>query len=261
VGVHDVTHQARDVGLLALTRLAFSSCSRRSSGRALSFCTDMTGARFLRVYGSAIRDRPWGAVYGCCDPLFWFHCLSRDHHRGSGLREPSPPLSGWPDAARVGGGTPDKRHRERHRRTAPLHELRALSVRRLVGPGTSHHQPPARRSCVDDAGWRPVRGRRRAVRTYVRREVRRIFEPNSSSGRCGAPHSSQSTTAIEENGAPQALQRRRSSPPHCGQASGRSASNSSNQRRAAPQRTHTATQSPSTLRRSSRSQSAALPTA
>jgi enterochelin esterase-like enzyme len=73
------------------------------------------------------------------------------------------------------------------------------------------------------------------------------------------PHSSQSTAAIEENGAPHAVQRRSMTPPHCGQASGTSASNSSNHRSAAPHVTQNATQSPSTLRRSSRSQSAALP--
>jgi hypothetical protein len=88
---------------------------------------------------------------------------------------------------------------------------------------------------------------------------RLIFEPKSSSGRSGAPHSPQSTEAIDENGAPHALQRRSSSPPHSGQASGTSASNSSNQRRAAPHVRQNATQSPSTLRRSSRNQSAALP--
>ncbi len=62
-----------------------------------------------------------------------------------------------------------------------------------------------------------------------------ILEPKSSFGRTDDPHSSQSTTASDENGAPQPLQRRSISPPHCGQVSGSSASNSSNQRRAAPQ--------------------------
>ena len=83
--------------------------------------------------------------------------------------------------------------------------------------------------------------------------------PNISLGRREAPHSSQSTTAIEENGALHLGQRRSSTPPHCGQASGMSASNCSNQRRAAPHVRQNATQSPRTLRRSSRSQSAALP--
>ena len=78
-------------------------------------------------------------------------------------------------------------------------------------------------------------------------------------GAAAAPHSSQSTAAIDENGASHALQRRSSSPPHCGHASGISASYCSNQRRPAPHVRQTATQSPSTLRRSSRSQSDALP--
>ena len=47
--------------------------------------------------------------------------------------------------------------------------------------------------------------------------------------------------------------------PQCGHVSGMSASNRSNQRRAAPHVRQNATQSPSTLRRSSRSQSEALP--
>ena len=90
--------------------------------------------------------------------------------------------------------------------------------------------------------------------------ARLIFEPKSSFGRTGSPHCSQSTTATEENGAPQARQRRISSPPHWGQVSGSSASKSSNQRRAAPQPRQNATQSPRTFRRSSRNQSAALGT-
>ncbi len=90
--------------------------------------------------------------------------------------------------------------------------------------------------------------------------ARRIGEPKSSSGRSAPPHSSQSTAAIDENGALQLGQRRSRTPPHCGHVSGTSASNWSNQRRAAPQPRQTATQSPSTLRRSSRSQSDALPT-
>jgi len=89
-------------------------------------------------------------------------------------------------------------------------------------------------------------------------QPRRILEPKSSFGRTGVPHTSQSTTASEEKGAPHEGQRRRSSPPHCGQVSGSSASNSSNHRRAAPQSAQNATQSPRTFRRSSRSQSAAL---
>src|SRR2546421_324550 len=86
------------------------------------------------------------------------------------------------------------------------------------------------------------------------------LEQNSSSGRTDRPHSSQSTTASEENAAPHEGHRRNSSPPHCGQVSGTSASKSSNQRRAAPQPRQNATQSPRTFRRSSRSQSAAFAT-
>jgi hypothetical protein len=83
--------------------------------------------------------------------------------------------------------------------------------------------------------------------------------PKSSFGRSGSPHPSHRTENVEENGALQALQRCSSSPPQLGQSPGSSDSNSSNQRYAAPQARQTATQSPSTLRRSSRSQSEALP--
>jgi hypothetical protein len=64
---------------------------------------------------------------------------------------------------------------------------------------------------------------------------------------------------MDENGAAQLGQRRSNTPPHCAQASGMSASNSSNQRLAAPHVRQNATQSPRTFRRSSRSQSLALP--
>ena len=88
----------------------------------------------------------------------------------------------------------------------------------------------------------------------------RMRMPRSSGSRSRAPHSSQSTANVELNGAEQDGQRRSIVPPHCGHSSGTSASNSSNHRRAAPQPRQNATQSPSTFRRSSRSQSAALPT-
>src|SRR5262249_44990353 len=68
------------------------------------------------------------------------------------------------------------------------------------------------------------------------------------------------TANAEAKGAEQAGQRCRSSPPQAGQAGGSSSSKASNQRCAPPQSTQNAAQSPSTLRRSSRSQSAALPT-
>ena len=74
-----------------------------------------------------------------------------------------------------------------------------------------------------------------------------------------APHDSQFTANVELKGAEQDGQRRSILPPHWGHSSGTSASKSSNQRRAAPQPRQNATQSPSTLRRSSRSQSEALP--
>src|SRR5205823_6775767 len=70
----------------------------------------------------------------------------------------------------------------------------------------------------------------------------------------------QSTVNVELNGASQDGQRRSIRPPHCGHSSGTSPSKSSNQRRAAPHARQKATQSPSTLRRSSRSHSEALPT-
>ena len=83
----------------------------------------------------------------------------------------------------------------------------------------------------------------------------RTTRPDGPAG----PHSSQSTTAIDENAALQLGQRRSKTPPHCAQASGMSASNSSNQRLAAPHHMQNATQSPRTFLRSSRSQSLALP--
>ena len=75
-----------------------------------------------------------------------------------------------------------------------------------------------------------------------------------------APHSSQSTAKVEENGAEHDGQRWIISPPQAGHSVGISDSSSSNQRRAPPQRRQIAVQSPSTLRRSSRSQSDAFPT-
>lgn len=77
--------------------------------------------------------------------------------------------------------------------------------------------------------------------------------------RSSAPHSSHSTAKVEENGALQAGQRRNIGPPQT-QVSGTQASSSMNQRRAAPQSRQKAVQWPSTFRRSSLSQSAALPT-
>ena len=85
--------------------------------------------------------------------------------------------------------------------------------------------------------------------------------PNCVAARSGAAQTSHSTANIEENGSWQAGQRWSSLPPHAGQASPTSLSNSSNQRWPWPQSTQTATQWPSTFRRSSRSQSDALPTA
>src|SRR6516165_5606060 len=76
-----------------------------------------------------------------------------------------------------------------------------------------------------------------------------------------APQDSQSTANVEEIGAEHDGQRWITSPPHEGHSDGTSSSNSSNQRRAAPQRRQIDVQSPSTLRRSSRSQSEALPIA
>ena len=87
----------------------------------------------------------------------------------------------------------------------------------------------------------------------------RMRMPSSSGSRNGAPHSSQSTAKVDENGASQAGQRRRIAPPQA-HVAGTSSSESSNQRRAPPQSRQNAVQCPSTFRRSSRSQSAALPT-
>ena len=87
----------------------------------------------------------------------------------------------------------------------------------------------------------------------------RMRMPSNSGDRNGAWHSSHSTAKVEENGALQAGQRRSMTPPQ-GQRSGISSSQSTNQRRAEPQSRQNADQWPSTLRRSSRSQSAALPT-
>src|SRR3954470_19989262 len=84
--------------------------------------------------------------------------------------------------------------------------------------------------------------------------------PRSSGSRSCPPHSSHATANVEENGASQAGHRRSIVPPQA-HVCGTSSSESTNQRRAAPQSRQNAVQWPSTLRRSSRSQSAALPTA
>jgi TPP-dependent pyruvate/acetoin dehydrogenase alpha subunit len=83
--------------------------------------------------------------------------------------------------------------------------------------------------------------------------------PRSSGSRRAAPHSSQAIANVDENGAPQAGQRWSIFPPHVGHSGESSPSESSNQRRAAPHCRQNALQCPRTLRRSSRSQSAAFP--
>ena len=85
------------------------------------------------------------------------------------------------------------------------------------------------------------------------------LHPEELGSRSRAPHSSQSTAKVDENGAEHDGQRWIISPPQAGHSAGISLSNSSNQRRAAPHWRQIAVQSPSTLRRSSRSQSEALP--
>jgi hypothetical protein len=52
--------------------------------------------------------------------------------------------------------------------------------------------------------------------------LRRMGEPKSSSARRGSPHSSQSTAAIDENGALHDGQRRSRTPPHDAHVSGSS---------------------------------------
>ena len=88
----------------------------------------------------------------------------------------------------------------------------------------------------------------------------RMRMPSSSAARSGPPHSSQSTANVEENGASQAGQRRSIRPPQRARLRAPRPRDSTNQRRAAPQSRQNADQWPSTFRRSSRSQSAALPT-
>jgi hypothetical protein len=97
--------------------------------------------------------------------------------------------------------------------------------------------------------------------TVIGQDCLRIGIPKSSGSRRRPPHSSQSTANVEEKGAEHEGQRWITSPPHAGHSLGISDSSSSNQRRAPPQRRHTAVQSPRTLRRSSRSQSEAFPIA
>ena len=100
------------------------------------------------------------------------------------------------------------------RRTDEMAHFLGQLYNRDVGRGRRRHRDPL----LPD----PERARRADV---SRRErallaaaswLRRIFEPKSSSGRSASPHSSQSTAAIDENGAPHDLHRRSSSPPHCG---------------------------------------------
>ena len=83
--------------------------------------------------------------------------------------------------------------------------------------------------------------------------------PNAVGGRSSPPQDSHSTAKADENRASHAGQRERISPWHCGHAFGSSPSDSSKYRCAKPQFRQKATQSPSVLRRSSRSQSEALP--
>src|SRR4029450_1072241 len=75
----------------------------------------------------------------------------------------------------------------------------------------------------------------------------------------GVPHVSHSTVNAELNGSLHDGQRRSTSPPHWAHSRAPSFPHSSNHRCAAPHRTQNATQSPRTLRRSSLSQSEALP--
>jgi hypothetical protein len=89
----------------------------------------------------------------------------------------------------------------------------------------------------------------------------RIGVPKSSRGRSSAPQASQSTAKAELNRASHVGQRDRISPPQLGHSDGSSSSDSSKYRWAKPQRRQTETQSPSVLRRSSFSQSPAVPTA
>src|SRR5439155_11966093 len=83
--------------------------------------------------------------------------------------------------------------------------------------------------------------------------------PKCSGFRRYAPQPSHTTSNIELKGAEHVWHRRSIGPPHWGHSSATSASEWSNQRCAAPHCRQKATQSPSTLRRSSRSQSEALP--
>jgi TPP-dependent pyruvate/acetoin dehydrogenase alpha subunit len=83
--------------------------------------------------------------------------------------------------------------------------------------------------------------------------------PSNSGSRRAAPHSSHSIAKVDENGASHAGQRWSIFPPHVAHSGASSSSDSSNQRRAAPHWRQKALQCPSTLRRSSRSQSAAFP--
>ena len=128
-----------------------------------------------------------------------------------------------------------------------------------VARRTGTSRPPRRSACCGDRrrGRATGRGSSRALASAF--SFLLIGTPSSSAGRSGPAHSSHSTAKTELKGALHAGQRWRVAPPHAGQRSGSSGSNSSNQRWAAPQPRHTAAQSPSTLRRSSRSQSAALP--
>ena len=83
--------------------------------------------------------------------------------------------------------------------------------------------------------------------------------PRAPAGRSGSPQASQSTANTDEKRALQDGQCERSSPPHCGHAPGSSSSDSSKYRCAKPHERQTAAQSPRIFRRSSRSQSEALP--
>ena len=101
--------------------------------------------------------------------------------------------------------------------------------------------------------------RSRAEPLGARQTRFRIGVPKSSGARRAAPQASHSTANAELKGASHAGHRRSIGPPQAGHSSDTSASKSSNQRRTEPHSRQNAAQSPSTLRRSSRSHSEALP--
>ena len=148
-------------------------------------------------------------------------------------------------------------------------EARSASSRRARSSTTTRRSAAPRRWRTSSASSTTARSREEDTVTVIRFSAVkaldcgllrsfRIGTPKSSGSRSCAPHSSQSTAKVDENGAAHDGQRWSISPPHAGHSPGLVLELVEPAPRGAAARQN-AVQSPSTLRRSSRSQSEALP--